>query len=501
MQGTTDLSLLKWWAQYVESTGDMDAAFKIYQKASDWFSQVRIFCFLGQLNKADAIAKQSNDRAACYHLARHYESIERFNEAIQFYTRAQTYTNAVRICKENDLQDELWQVASAARPADKASAAAYFEESGEFTKAVELYHRSGMLHKAVEMAFASEQPETLQVIASELDKDSDPELVERCAEFFLSTQQPQKAVTLLAKCRQLDKALEICAEKGVPITETLAELLTPNKEEFTDYVQNGILISLGDRLHEQGDYHLATKKFTQAGDKIRAMKSLLKSSDTDKIIFFASMSRQNEIYIMAANYLQGLDWQSDPKILKHIVQFYTKAHSYDLLANFYANCAQIEILEFRDYEKAYKALQEAERCLGKVNHGHHALEKLHIAANDVRKVMELHQMAQQNEYQTVISEGKAILEQQERPPTRHVHVLALLVESFIYKKQYQEALTYLRELILKTPDGEFRDLLDKSLIEKLSHELGIDFNSIWNVNLNRKASEAAEEDEIQEEVG
>lgn len=40
MQGTTDVGLLKWWAQYVESTGDMDGALKIYQKANDWLSQV-----------------------------------------------------------------------------------------------------------------------------------------------------------------------------------------------------------------------------------------------------------------------------------------------------------------------------------------------------------------------------------------------------------------------------------------------------------------------------
>lgn len=46
MQETTDPSLLKWWAQYIESTGDMDEAFKMYQKAEDWFSQVNFFNFL-----------------------------------------------------------------------------------------------------------------------------------------------------------------------------------------------------------------------------------------------------------------------------------------------------------------------------------------------------------------------------------------------------------------------------------------------------------------------
>ena len=54
----------------------------------------------------------------------------------------------------------------------------------------------------------------------------------------------------------------------------------------------------------QGAYHLATKKFTQAGNRVKAMRALLKSGDTEKIIFFAGVSRQKEIYVMAANYLQ-----------------------------------------------------------------------------------------------------------------------------------------------------------------------------------------------------
>lgn len=40
MNETTDPNMIKWWAQYIESQGDMAGALKIYQKADDWFSQV-----------------------------------------------------------------------------------------------------------------------------------------------------------------------------------------------------------------------------------------------------------------------------------------------------------------------------------------------------------------------------------------------------------------------------------------------------------------------------
>jgi len=40
IQTTSDPKLLKWWGQYIESSGDMDAALAVYHKAEDWFSQV-----------------------------------------------------------------------------------------------------------------------------------------------------------------------------------------------------------------------------------------------------------------------------------------------------------------------------------------------------------------------------------------------------------------------------------------------------------------------------
>lgn len=508
MQTTADPEMLKWYAQYVESTGDMETAFKIYQKAEDWFSQVRILCFLGQISRADSVARHSGDKSACYHLARHYENIGKFQDAIQFYTRAQTFGNAVRICKENDLQDELWNVATNARSRDdKANAAAYFEESGDFKRAVELYHRAGFIHKAIEMAFASQQPEVLQVIASELDAKSDPELIDRCAEFFQSINLNQKAVLLLANARQFEKALKVCAEHGVPITETLAEMLTPNKDEMDDEKRNEILVEIGDLLQEQGDYHSATKKFTQAGDKIRAMKSLLKSGDTEKIVFFAGMSRQKEIYIMAANYLQSMDWQNDPKTLKNIVTFYTKGQAYDLLANFYAVCAQAEIDEYRDYDKAMKALQEAAKSLVKISPNHSALEKLQQSVLGVKRFLELQDLAERRDFNSVAVGCKNLLSK-DQPPTRHGDVLGLLIESQIALKHFSEAMSSLRELSLKQPDWSAREIVDKSLIEKLAFECGVDFNQLWSSGRNplRKQdsidqSDDEEEEEIEENLG
>lgn len=446
------------------------------------------------------MARQSGDFSACYHLARHYENLGKFQDAIQFYTRAQTYGNAVRICRENDLQDELWNVASSARPRDKASAAAYFEEVGNYKRAVELYHRAGMLHKAVEMAFASQQADTLQVIASELNADSDPELISRCAEFFQSIQLHQKAVVLLANARQFEKAVKVCHEHHVPITETLAEMLTPNKDELPEDKRAAILIGLGEILQEQGDYHFATKKFTQAGDKIRAMKSLLKSGDTEKIIFFAGMSRQKEVYLMAGNYLQAMDWQNDPKILKNIVTFYTKGQAFEQLANFYMMCAQAEVDEYRDYEKGLKALQEAAKSLSRVSTSHSALDQIQLASLDMKKFMELQELYERREYGSVIVGCRNILSQKEKLPARHSDIYGLLIESQISAKQFSDALATLRDLTNKQPDWGAREVIEKSMIERLAFELGIDFNTLWNSGKRTLTKQDSIDDETDEEI-
>ena len=74
------------------------------------------------------------------------------------------------------------------------------------------------------------------------------------------------------------------------------------------------------------------------------MKALLKSGDTERIVFFAGASKQRNIYVMAANYLQSLDWRKEAEVMKNIIAFYTKGKAYDSLANFYDACAQVNIL-------------------------------------------------------------------------------------------------------------------------------------------------------------
>lgn len=47
----TRRTLWRWWAQYLESQAEMEAALHYYELAQDHFSLVRIHCFQGNIQK------------------------------------------------------------------------------------------------------------------------------------------------------------------------------------------------------------------------------------------------------------------------------------------------------------------------------------------------------------------------------------------------------------------------------------------------------------------
>uniref|UniRef100_A0A914XUQ0 Anaphase-promoting complex subunit 4-like WD40 domain-containing protein n=1 Tax=Plectus sambesii TaxID=2011161 RepID=A0A914XUQ0_9BILA len=366
-----DSYLQKWWAQYLESLGEMEAAKSYYQAAEDYLSVVRICCYIGNIDEAAAVANASGDKAACYHLARKYENDGQVSAAVHFFAKAHAYSSAIRLAKEHNLQDKIAQLSLMAGEGDMIEAAKFYENvHGQADKAVMLYHKAGMFGRALDLAFRTEQFGALDLIAADLNENSDPRVLERCAEFFGQNQQYDKAVQLLAHAKKYKEAVDMCTRRNVAITEELAEALTPSKEAIPNAMdRNKLLERIADCCIQQGNYHMAAKKYTQAGSKTEAMRALLKSGDTEKIVFFANTARSKDIYVMAGNYLQTVNWKDDPNMMKQIETFYNKGGAPDSLAGFYEACAQVEIDDYRDYEKAASALQEALRCLNKATAG------------------------------------------------------------------------------------------------------------------------------------
>ncbi|XP_057670783.1 intraflagellar transport protein 140 homolog [Diorhabda carinulata] len=486
MAKTKDKEMLKWWGQYIESQGDMALALKIYSNAGDIYSQVRVLCFMGKETLASELARSnSEDKAALYHMARYYETVGNYEEAVNMFIKATAYCNAVRLCKENNMINELWNLSATVSNKEKIQIAKYFEEQADLEKSAILYHRGGMLHKAIDLAFQTKQYDILHDIASELNVNSDPALVQKCADYFIDNEQYDKAVDLLAIVKKYTDAINLCMKHNVQLTEDLAEKLTPAKDAVDDDTRETVLETLAESLMVQGNYHLATKKFTQAGDKIRAMKALLKSGDTEKIIFFAGVSRQREIYIMAANYLQTVDWQNQPDILKHIITFYSKGKALDLLANFYVACAQVEIDEFQNYEKALGALTEASRCLQKITEPRdpkqiqRAMDIVQQRLVLVKRFVDIRKLFDRGDSQSALTQCQQLLMtggNDLEVAVRRGDIYSTMIQHLVAIGNFAEAkqcYVELRKLLENSGTTSITYYINKSVLEALANGLGI----------------------------
>ncbi|ORY30689.1 hypothetical protein BCR33DRAFT_703366 [Rhizoclosmatium globosum] len=402
---TRDKSLKKWWAQYEESRGNLADALKFYDECGDSLSIVRLHCANGRIGKAIELSNKSNNPAAAYHIARYYERENKIADAIEFYGQAKCYTQAIRLAKEHNLINQLINLALQGTEDSMLDVANYLEATGaNLDKAITLYHRAGQTSKAIDLCFQTREFHVLDELASSLGPKSDPELLSKCARFFIENEQYEHAVALLTTARQYREALSLCIAKNITLTEDLVDRLGGSGDDSD--ADPEFLNRVAELCMQQKSYHLACKKFSQAGDKVKAMKCLLRSNDVERIIFFANVSgpKQKEIYVIAANFLQTLDWRSNANVMKSIITFYTKSRAFESLAAFYDSCCQVEIDEYQNYEKALGALKESAKCLSKAPESPAVEEKVRAlvariayletfvqarASNDPREMLEI----------------------------------------------------------------------------------------------------------------
>ncbi|XP_047465018.1 intraflagellar transport protein 140 homolog [Mugil cephalus] len=496
-----DKNIYKWWAQYLESQSDMDSALHFYECAQDYLSLVRVHCYMGNIQKASEIANDTGDRAASYHLARHYEGHDDIKQAVHFYTRAQAYNNAIRLCKENGLDDQLMNLALLSNPEDMMEAACYYEEKGtHMDRAVSLYHKAGYVSKALELAFATQQFSALQLIAEDLDENSDPALLARCSDFFITHSQYEKAVELLVAAKKYHQALELCVTQNLTITEDLAEQMTvTDSKDLSEEARKELLEKIADCCMRQGNYHLATKKYTQAGNKLKAMRALLKSGDTEKIVFFANVCRQKELFIMAANYLQSLDWRKNPEILKTIIGFYTKGRALDLLAGFYEACAQVEIDDYQNYEKALDALTEAAKCLSKSKDASTGQQEVRLADLQhkvalIKKFVHIRRLYSDDAVEAVRLCESLLEEPQLDPAVRIGDAFGFLVEHHCQQGNLKVAYHKLEELQKLLPSQNVRYYISQASLDALQKEMGLP------MGYSDRRHSVKEEDEVEEDL-
>lgn len=63
--------------------------------------------------------------------------------------------------------------------------------------------------------------------------------------------------------------------------------MTPDETTKDVAARNKVILKIAKACKNQGSFHIAAKKYAQAGERTRAIKALIKSGDNNKIISFA----------------------------------------------------------------------------------------------------------------------------------------------------------------------------------------------------------------------
>ncbi|KEG12663.1 intraflagellar transport 140 [Trypanosoma grayi] len=390
--------LLLWWAQHSERRRQFSEALKFYNLAEDTFNVVRMLCSenppriddaVDLVNKAVEKAQSQASSAAtaagalattvdvepvgaAYFVGLHYERTNEVSAALQYYKHAAAWRAAARVAKAHQRYGELLTLSLASDDTHLMfDSATYLELNNAYDKAVELYHRVGDVQKAIEVCIKGGLYDTMHRISTTLDAQSDPEVFMQMATHFVESGHYGKAAEMYIFAKAFPRALELCTERNVPLTDEMAEAMTSdaNCSGMTEEQRTALQQQIAGIAKDQGNWNLACKKYTQLGERIKAMKMLMRGGDVSKVIFFANHSRNAEIYTLAGNFLQSQSWHTDANIYKHIVLFYTKAKALGNLISFIDAYAQLQIDENRNYYEAWRALDE---CV-------HVLERNHDA--------------------------------------------------------------------------------------------------------------------------
>lgn len=263
-----DRELFKWWAQYMESLQKWEVALDYYQRAEDYASTVRLFIFLNDIQKAKSICKETNDTAACYYLAKQLELTDQIEEAVSFYAKAQYYSLAVKLARDKGLENEIMSLSMMSPKQVMLQSAAYFENKGLHEKAVVLFMKGKNLKKALDIAVNAKLYDYIKRITDEINAEKDSEALEKAAQHFLDGNQQDKAIHLLIASKQIEKALELCIEHNIPITEDIAKKIIPDSDKKTpeeEKKRQELIRLISKKAKKQGNFELASKYYIELG--------------------------------------------------------------------------------------------------------------------------------------------------------------------------------------------------------------------------------------------
>nr|CCC94455.1 unnamed protein product [Trypanosoma congolense IL3000] len=382
--------LLQWWGKQAERRKMFSEAINYFSLAGDVFNVVRLLfddspprveeavnLVEEEIRKKQSEAASSKSSSAqssaaqtmepvgaAFFVGKHYERNGDVSSALKYYQYAGAWRAAAKLAKTHERNSEVLTIAQNSEDTFlMLDCAAFLEQRGCYDMSVDLYHRVGDIQKAIDVCIKGKQYDAMHRISSTLNVEKDAEVFLQMASHFVENGDHTKAAEMYIFARDYPSALALCVEHGVALTDEMADAIAveAKRRQLTDDQMKELERQIAGIARDQGNWNLACKKYTQLGERVKAMKMLMRGGDVKKVIFFANHSRSTEIFTLAGNFLQSQNWHTDANIHKHIVLFYNKAKALTNLVSYIDSYAQLQIDENRNYYDAWCALDECIR--------------------------------------------------------------------------------------------------------------------------------------------
>ena len=366
-------------ASYFESQEEYDEALEYYKKADDIQNVIRIYLKNDKIEDAKNVCDEGKQRYnqtkqknylrgymdGAYLIGNYYEKNNLIKEAIQYYGNSGRINQAFRLAKEKGLDNDIYALGLKAPKNTQNLIAEYFEKKQQLEKAISLYLLGSNIRKGLNLCLATNQYDKVRELSGQLEEKQDKDTLKALADYFTEQNQHEKALGLLIRIKDYEGAMKICENYKVKIsTETANDILADLDKEKDNKIKQELTTRLAKLLMSQGEFEIAHDIYVKIGNLKKAMKCYIKMGNKTKVIEFAHICRNPELYILAANFLENLEWT--PDVIKIIVSFFNKAKAYYNLCQFYIILGTTEINERRNFQSGEQYFKEALKTVLKV---------------------------------------------------------------------------------------------------------------------------------------
>ena len=366
-------------ASYLESQEEYEEALEYYIKADDIQNIIRLYLKENKIDDAIKVFEEGKNKYklkkdqkylrgymdGAYLIGNYFEKNNSIKNAIDYYRISGRFNQAFRLAKEKGLDKEIYSLGTQAPKNTQNLIAEYFEKKNKLREAIDLYLQGSNIRKGLNLCLATNQLDKVRELSRVLETKQDKDTLKALADYFTGQNEHEKALELLIRIKDYETAMKICENHKVKISEETANAMKEDLEKERDNkIKQELTSRLAKLLMTQGNFEMAHDIYVKMGNLKKAMKCYIKMGDKNKVIEFAHMCRNPELFILAANFLQNLDWT--PDVIKVIVSFFNKAKAYYNLSQFYVVLGVSEINEKKNFKKGEEYLNQALKAVMKV---------------------------------------------------------------------------------------------------------------------------------------